>query len=172
MPEEQSEHYRRLFLDNPVAILEEDYSKVKTAIDKLKARKISNFSNYFDMHPETVEELRKSTIITDVNSAALKLYNAESKNDFIISIDNFFTGDSSHFFKEQLIIIAEGGGSFKAELKNRALNGEILNIFISINFPATKEEYRHIPVTIIDIGKGRVYSKRRENLYRIQDQYL
>ena len=28
-----------------------------------------------------------------------------------------------------------------------------MNIFISINFPATKEEYRHIPITIIDIGK-------------------
>ena len=153
MSEGKSEHYKRLFLFNPVAIFEEDFSKARKTIDKLKEQKISDFSQYFDKYPETIEELKKSIIVTDVNKAALKLYRAKSKKDFFISLDNFLTEDYSYIFKEQLITIAEGGGKFSAELKNRALDGEILNIFISINFPETKEEYKHIPVTIIDIGK-------------------
>ncbi|NOY08598.1 MAG: PAS domain S-box protein [Spirochaetes bacterium] len=153
MPDAGQNRYQKLFLDNPVAIFEQDFREVKKTIDKLKKQGITDFVSYFDANPDLVEELLKTVTITDANSAALKLYGAPSREVFFTSIDQFFTKETAQTFKTELIAIAEGKYDFRAALINRTFDNKLLNIYIAINFPENPEDYRNIPVSIVDISR-------------------
>ena len=121
---ENEARYRGLFDDSPIAIWDEDWSELKTHIESLPCAGDKDFSEYFDNHPEEIQNCANKIRIIDVNRATLDLYKAKTKKEYFDSLEETFTEESYEIFKKTLISIAEGKTVYESEVLNRTLEGD------------------------------------------------
>jgi PAS domain S-box-containing protein len=164
-----AERYRRLFDDSPISLWEEDYSAVKTHIEKLRDRGVTDFRKYFEGHQEEVEQCAAMVRVVDVNEATLRMYEAESKEDFLEGLGRIFTEKSYEVFREGLIAIAEGKTSFEGEAVNRTLKGRSRDIQIRWTIPKDAERtLGRLLVSIIDVTERTRMEQELGNIQRLQ----
>ena len=145
--------YATIFNTAAVSIWEEDFSGIKSALDELKARQVTDFGRYFAEHPEFVIDAAQNLQVVDINEATIELYEAKSKEEMLGSLGRIFTPESYHTFQQILIAIAEGKSFFEAESVNKTLKGKVIDILIRATIPAEEAEFSNLLVTIVDITK-------------------
>lgn len=69
-----------LFAVAPIPILLEDWSQVFEALLALQQSGVTDIDRYFDEHPDAVGDLRKLHRFLDANDAAVRLFEADSKD--------------------------------------------------------------------------------------------
>jgi PAS domain-containing protein len=87
--------YRSFFEESPVAIIEEDFSGVKTRLDQLKKKGVKDIRRYCRQHPDIISEFSTLVRITDANKAAVKIYGTASKEELKTNLAEYFTAESS-----------------------------------------------------------------------------
>lgn len=160
------QRYKDIFNAASVAIMAEDCSDVKKAINGLKASGVSDFEKYLDENPDFVHKAAQMLKILDVNDAALKLFGAKNKTELLTSIDKVFTPTSFEVLKKELVAIAEGESCFVAEDIIKTLQGECLHILLAVTLPQEESEYQDRLAVIIDITAR----KRAEDALRISEE--
>ena len=70
--------YQTIFEESSIPLIEEDFSEIKTFIDKLKVSGIIDFKDYFETHFNQVVNALSTIKIIDVNQATLELYKAKN----------------------------------------------------------------------------------------------
>ena len=75
--------YASLFEDIPLCLWEEDLSGVKTVIDALRERGVTDCLTYFDAHPDVLRQCVDQIRILNVNRAVLDLHGAQDKTEFL-----------------------------------------------------------------------------------------
>jgi PAS domain S-box-containing protein len=148
---ESEQRYRHIFESTGVSIWEENFSRVKAAIDDLRSRGVRDLRAYCVAHPEFVEEAIANVQIVDVNMASLKLFAAETKDELLASLDKIFVAETRAMFVEELVAIAEGRNFFEAETVLQTLTGERLTVLITIAFPMSSARFDSVLVTVMDI---------------------
>lgn len=148
---ESERRYRYIFDAAGVSIWEEDFSQVKAMLDDLKATGVDDVRKYIAAHPEFVKELIPLVRVVDVNDATVTLFNANSKDELLVSLGVIFLPETEQVFAEEIIAIAEGRTSFEAETSLRTLDGKRLTILFAITFPAQPASLDSVLVTITDI---------------------
>src|SRR5438876_3507364 len=123
---ESEQRYRHIFESTGVSIWEEDFSRVKTAIDALKAAGVHDVRAYCAAHPAFVRDAVAMVRIVDVNTASLTMFAAETKDQLLASLDRVFVTETLDVFVEELAAIAEGRVSVEAETVLQTLRGERL----------------------------------------------
>lgn len=151
--------YATIFHTAAVAIWEEDFSEVKSALDELKARQVTDLSRYFAEHPEFLIDAAQNLQIVNINEAAIELYEAKSKEEMLGSLSRLFIPESYHNFQKILLAIAEGRSFFEAESVNKTLKGRVIDILIRITIPAEVAEFGNLLVTIVDITERKLVEK-------------
>jgi PAS domain S-box-containing protein len=157
---ESERRYRYIFESTGVSIWEQDFSRVKAAIDHLKSEGVSDFRRYFTAHPEFVREAISMVKVVDVNDVTLKLFAAESKDELLASLHKIFVPESREVFVGELIAIADGRTSFEAETALQTLKGERRTALITMTLPPPPARFDSVLVTITDITER----KRAEHL--------
>jgi PAS domain S-box-containing protein len=155
--------HRHIFQAIGVSIWEEDFSRVKAAIDDLRAQGV-DFRQYVQAHPEFVSQAIAMVRLVDVNDATVTLFGAQSREELLVSLDRVFTPETYNVFARELIAIAEGRTSFESETVLRTLQGDELAVVFTITFPPPPSALETVLVSIIDISER----KRAED--RIQQQ--
>ena len=148
---ESEQRYRYIFQSTGVSIWEEDFSRIKDAIDDLKARGVRDFRKYCGEHPEFVEQAIAMVKVVDVNDATLELFVADSKDELLASLRRVFLPETLEVFVGELIAIAEGRTSFEAETVLQTLRGERLTVLLTITFPLPPARFDNVLVTVMDI---------------------
>lgn len=149
---ESEERFRSLFENSPVATWEEDFSAVKTYLDELKSKDIPDLDAHLTAHKEIMSKCMELIKITNVNQAALKLYQAESKSDLLGGLNKTFPLDSLMGFKDELRTIAKDGLSFQTESKVETLQGNLRDVVINwVVVPGYEQTYAKVLVSLIDI---------------------
>lgn len=148
---ESERRYRNIFQTAGVSIWEEDFSKVKAAIDDLKAQGVKNFRHYFATHPEFVRQAIAMVRIVNVNEATLKLLAAQRKEELLVSLHKVFLPESEEVFAQVLVAIAEGRTLFESETVLKTLNDDRLAVLLTIVFPAEAPTLGCVLVTLMDI---------------------
>lgn len=143
--------FEDIFNTVATAILEEDISELRKAIDDLKTQGVRDFKKYLDENPDFVRKASLLIRIVDANDAALKLYGADSKAELLGSLDKIFAQQSYDVLKQELIAIAEGKRYFEAEDINFNLRGERIDIWLHASIPPAEAEFKNRLVSIIDI---------------------
>lgn len=162
--------YRSLFEDSPIAILEEDFSGVKTKLDDLKKHGIKNWKEYFTNHPEVVEECSRLARFIDSNTASVKLHGAKDKRELIGPLSMFFANDSYATFADELTQIALGSTSYSIETVNKTVEGLPIDVKIYWKVPPGYEtDYSKVIVTILDISERKEHEKAIEKHNRELD---
>jgi PAS domain S-box-containing protein len=148
---ESERRYRNIFETAGVSIWEEDFSRVKAALDALKAQGVRDFRGYLAAHPEFVRHAISLVKIVDVNAATVKLFGARSKEELLVSLHRIFLPDTEAVFAEELIAIAEGRTSFEAEMTLRMLQGDNVTVLLTIAFPPEPAQLAGVLVSIMDV---------------------
>lgn len=158
--------YRSLFENAPIPLWEEDYSEVKKYIGNLKKKQnITDFRRYFDTHPEEIRKCLGLVRIVDVNRVTLKLYGAESKEDFSKGLSQLISEETLQFLKEELIALAEGKLQFNHETIGQTLKGEELHAHLYYSVaPGYEETWGKVFISIIDITASKAAEREHDKL--------
>src|SRR5882724_6828141 len=148
---ESERRYRYIFQSTGVSIWEEDFSQVKIAIDDLKAKGVQDFRQYLATHPEFVQQAISMVKIIDVNDATVKLFEAQSKDELLVSLHKIFLPEAEEVFAGELIAIAEGRTNFESETVLQTLKGDKLAVLFTITFPRQPAKLNSVLVSIMDI---------------------
>jgi PAS domain S-box-containing protein len=162
---ESERRYRYIFDSAGVSIWEEDFSQVKAAIDELKATDIGDFREYVATHPEFVRKTVPLVKVIDVNSATVKLFNANSKGELLVSLQKIFLPETEEVFAGELIALAEGRTSFESETVLQTVNGHRLTVLFGITFPTQPAKLDSVLVTMMDITERK---RAEEELQKTQ----
>jgi PAS domain S-box-containing protein len=164
---ESEKRYRHIFETAGVSIWQTDLSRVKEAIDDLKAQGVRDFRKYLAGHPKFVQQAISMVRIIDVNEASIKLFGAESKDDLLVSLEKIFVPETAEVFACELIAIAEGRTSFESETVLQSLKGEELAVLLTITFPGQPAKLDSVLVSIMDITERK---QAQEALRKAQEQ--
>jgi C4-dicarboxylate-specific signal transduction histidine kinase len=134
-----------------VSIWEEDFSQVKIAIDDLKAKGVHDFRQYLATHPEFVQQAISMVKIIDVNAATVKLFEAQSKDELLVSLHKIFLPEAEEVFAGELIAIAEGQSNFESETVLQTLKGDKLAVLFTVTFPRQPAKLNSVLVSVMDI---------------------
>jgi PAS domain S-box-containing protein/putative nucleotidyltransferase with HDIG domain len=160
--------YRSIFNTVPVAIKEEDFSTIYAMMEELRQAGVEDFEEYLAKHPEWAKKAVESVKIIEVNQETLRIYKAESKEQLLNSLDQYFSTESYNVFQRELVAFWNRQSSYEHETVNVTITGELINVWISIAIPDNPENYNRILVTIMDITER----KRAEEQIRVQVRYL
>jgi PAS domain S-box-containing protein len=161
---EQEQRYRYIFEAVGVAIIEEDFSEVKAALEQLKAQGIEDFSTFFAEHPEFVQQAIGSVRILDVNQATLQLLGARNKAEILTSLHQIFVPETLEVFVKELLAIAAGETYFTAETILQTLPKHRINVLFTITFPPPTASFKRVLVTLSDITEQKRLEQERAAL--------
>ncbi|MCA9931035.1 MAG: PAS domain S-box protein [Anaerolineales bacterium] len=165
----ENDKYRALFEATPVSLWEEDFSEIKKFIDQLREDGVTDFRAHFDRHPEDVFHYIEHINVIDVNQTTLHMYRAKSKAHLLDNLEAIFGPDAFNVFKEELIVIGNGGTLFEHEGTNYTLDGDKLNVFVRWSVPPGFEEsLSQVIVSIMDVTS----QKRAAAQLRLQAKAL
>ena len=148
---ESEQRYRHIFQTAGVSIWEEDFSQVTAAIDDLKAQGVRDFSQYIAAHPEFIQQAVSMVKVIDVNDATVRLFEAQSKDELLVSLHKIFLPEAEEVFAGELIAIAEGRTNFESETVLQTLKGDKLAVLFTIAFPRQPAKLNSVLVSIMDI---------------------
>lgn len=144
------EQYRKLFETNAISIWVEDFSSVRKMLDKLKADGVTDPEAYFKDCPEFVKDAAKAIRILDINQETLRMFGADSKEEFLSSLEVVFSPVSYRGFAFLLAGLFRGERLIRYEEVNRTLAG--LDIFVLITVTVEEsEDFNRLIVSLVDI---------------------
>jgi signal transduction histidine kinase len=175
---EQSEsHYRNLFAQSPIAIWDEDFTRVGLWLDGLRAAGVLDLQDHFDTHPD---ELRKGISlidVLDVNSAAVVLVRSPDKASLLGPIDPELYGDDPsalYSFRVEFQAIWDGASRATFEFNGKRSDGTALYGILNWSVPLVdgERDLSRTAVAIIDITERKHAEDQMEELIRSKDAFL
>ncbi|MCK0195905.1 sensor domain-containing diguanylate cyclase [Ancylobacter sp. 6x-1] len=150
---EQAEQYARgLFENSPVSLWVEDFSSVKALLDDVRARGISDFRTFTDVHPEFIERCMSEIRVLDVNRHTIELFGAAGKAELFSNLDAIFRDEMVRPFREQLIDLWDGKLFQQREVVNYALNGDAMHLHLQFSvLPGHERDWSLVQVALTDI---------------------
>jgi PAS domain S-box-containing protein len=146
------ERFRMVFENSPVSIWEENFSEIKNLFDSLKKINITDIENYFNSYPEILIQCAEKVKITDVNSAALSLHEASTKQELVENLANTFTNESFIAFRKELVCLWNGGTKMQVEASVKTLAGKPRNVSVYFSVcPGYEDTLSKVIVSLIDI---------------------
>jgi diguanylate cyclase (GGDEF)-like protein/PAS domain S-box-containing protein len=148
-----SEAYARgLFEHSPVSLWVEDFSSIKTLLDEMRFRGISNFRTFTDVHPEFVTRCMSEIRVIDVNRHTLDLFGAADKDTLLRRISDVFRDDMLSHFREQLIELWDGKLFQQREVVNYTLDGTELHLHLQFSvLPGYEHDWSLVQIALTDI---------------------
>jgi len=148
----QSEaRFRRLFDNAEVSIWDEDFSDVVVEFEKLRGRGVVDLNAYLSDNLQEAFRFAGLVRINSVNDATLALYGSNSEQDFIENLSGIMTEETIHVLVGVLCAMWSADDNFVAEVSHQTFDGRDITVLMSLQIPKSIDEYRHVPVCILDI---------------------
>jgi diguanylate cyclase (GGDEF)-like protein/PAS domain S-box-containing protein len=153
--------YQTLFDHSPIAIWEEDFSRIKRLVDSWRKEGIEDIREYLLQNPDKVETCRQLLRVLDVNQAVLQEFQYTEKAEFMAHVNKMIFNGPKDIFIAEMAAIAEGKMSFEMEGPNDIRNGVVRHHAVRWTAaPGYEQDYRRVIVTIIDITERKQAEER------------
>ena len=96
-------------------------------------------------------EMANSIKVINVNNATLTMFTAKNSDEFISSISKTFGNNALDIFSKQLLAIWNEEDIFRMESDFITFDGKYLCGIVSFCIPKVKEDFKSVPVSILDI---------------------
>ncbi|MFO7867122.1 MAG: PAS domain S-box protein [Candidatus Aminicenantes bacterium] len=149
--QESEKKHRIIFESSPTAIWYEDAAEVKDLLDNLASQGVKDIRAHLDKHPGLVKKAAKKIKVSDINPAALDLWEAEDKKE-LLSLEKKFTKEEFKTFKNELCAFAEGRSFFEEETVGKTLKGNTIHYIIRIAL-APGINFKNVLVNEMDITR-------------------
>lgn len=141
-----------IFQHSPVSLWIEDFSSIRTLIEDVRSRGITDFRTFMDVHPEFVRQCMSEIHVIDVNQATLDLFCAPDRQTLLHRLGEVFRGDMDKPFREQLMELWNGNLYHNREVINYALDGSSRDILLHFSvFPGHEHDWSRVQVALTDI---------------------
>ncbi|WP_430256926.1 diguanylate cyclase domain-containing protein [Neorhizobium sp. DAR64872/K0K18] len=149
---EQRRQAEGVFEHSPVSLWIEDFSRIRTLIEDIRDRGITDFRTFMDVHPEFVRQCMSEIRVIDVNQATLDLFCAKDRSDLLQRLGEIFRDDMEKPFREQLMELWIGNLFHHREVVNYALDGSVRHILLHFSvFPGHEHDWSRVQVALADI---------------------
>lgn len=155
------EKYRSIFEYSAVSLWEEDISKLRSKLNELKKGGRFNLRDYIAAHPEFVQEAVGLIVVTDVNQASLRLFEADRREQLLGPLNVVLDSVSWASFGDMILAIAEGDSEIEVESAAITLKGRKLSLIVKRHIPPVDAAYPFMLVSLIDIT-ARKQAEERE----------
>ena len=147
------ERYQENFEHAPVSLWEVDLTALYGHLDELAAQGVTDFEGHFGEHPESAVMLAGKVRILDVSRYAIRLQEAETKEELLGAIDRTFAPASYSDFTAMLAALASGATQFEAEVHSRTLRDRHMLLRFTLTVLAPREGRRRGLVSLVDISE-------------------
>lgn len=148
----QKRYAEGLFDHSPVSLWVEDFSAIKQLMDDVRARGITDFRVFTDVHPEFVDRCMSEIRVLDVNNETLALFQAPDKKTLLQNLPNIFRAEMTAHFREQLIDLWNGVLFQRREVINYALDRTEHHLLMQFSvLPGYERDWSLVQVALTDI---------------------
>ena len=124
-------NFQDIYQHSPVSLWVEDYSKIRTQLNEIRAAGVTDFAAYLDAHPHVVESCMACIEVLDVNDYTLKMFRAPSREVLLANLHKVFRDDMRAHFRKELEDMWHGHLELGIEGINYALDGTPIYIQLS-----------------------------------------
>jgi len=127
----QSEiRFKSLFEDSPVALWEEDFSRVKNHLEFLDlfGKKAEEVISFFNSNHEQLLKCISLVEIININNECLVLHHPKTKEELLKGLDNVFNSTETDTFLAQLVAITQREKYLAIDTKVKKADGEFRDI--------------------------------------------
>jgi len=150
--DESATYARSLFERSPVSLWVEDFSAVRTLLESIRARGITDFATFIKVHPEFVTRCMQEIRVIDVNRETLRMFGAPDLQTLLGSLSRIFRDEMRESFAEQLQDLWNGKTVQHREVLNYSLSGEVLNIHMQFAVQDDRlDTWDLVLVAVVDI---------------------
>jgi len=148
--------FRNVFERAPIALWEEDFSRVARRLDDLRRRGISDLRSYFDLHPSELRALLGLVDYLDVNPAGVELIGASSREEALRRVvPDIPSAEVVAAFTEQFCALWDGEDHLDIEVTGRTVDGSPIDL--SLSWAAARNEdgtidASRVIVALADVG--------------------
>jgi PAS domain S-box-containing protein len=148
--------FRNVFERAPIALWEEDFSRVARRLDDLRRRGVSDLRSYFELHPSEVRVLLGLVDYLDVNPAGVDLIGASSREEALRRVvPDIPSPEVTVAFTEQFCALWDGQDHLDLEVTGRTVDGAPIDL--SLSWAAARHEdgtidASRVIVALTDVG--------------------
>ena len=142
---------QKLFNSAEVSIWNENLTEIHHALEKLKKEGVTDLRAYLNENTKFAWGLANSIEVLQVNDATLKLFGAQSEDDFFHHIGKTFGPHMIDVFINELCAMWDKQSLYRSEAAFRSLDGKEIDAIITFRVPLTAEDYKAVAVSIVDI---------------------
>ena len=161
---DKKKKFYNIFKQSTASLWEEDFSNAYTILKKLPCRNVKEYNDYLDKHPKLLKKLISKIKINNVNKATLNMMGIKNKKQLLSSMDKIFIEESFSVLKDQFIALATGEYHYECETLGRKLNGEEIQILVTVFFP--DKEGKSALISMMDISDRVENDKQKEKLLK------
>ena len=161
--------YQNLFESAPVAIWEEDWTKIAEWLESVRASGVNDLASHLSANPGVTAVVARMIRVRDVNRAAVATNRAADKTELIANVHRLFMPDTLLSFAEQLVALWNGERTMRIEGRAARLDGTHADLVLHLRVPeiAGRPDYTQVVVIVLDVTE----QKRLEGQFR-QSQKL
>ncbi len=150
--------YRSLFEDSPVALWEEDHSKVKVLLEQLVASEgVEDVAGYLHRHVDEYERCLGLAHTLDANRAAVALFEAAGRDEAIARQDELYPQGTVGGLAKFWAAMLAGRRSATYEEVNLTLAGRELHVLETANVaPGHEDSFDRVYLADVDVTERRL----------------
>lgn len=170
----ETQRYRSLFHNSPVAMLEEDFTGVSLLLRELRDRGVTDLEAYLEEHSDAALRIAGLIEIKAANEAAVRLLEADSPDQLLGQLINR-DADSLDSITRQLLAVWSGADHTVTEVPNaKTLKGSRRHLALSWAAPLVngQPDLAHVSVAAVDVTESREARTALENLLRSKDELV
>lgn len=147
--------FESLFETAPISIVEQDWSRVRTMIDKLIEGGVKDLSRHLIEHPEVLKSLIAAIRITRVNKATLALYQALEPGELAEHMKpDKLTAEELRNFRLWIssFAITDSGSYLNETVTRRRRGGQVYTRIRSAIVPEHRHDWLRVVTTVGDVS--------------------
>ncbi len=164
---DNEKRFHMLFENSEVSIWNEDLTEVVKSLEELRKAGVTDIHKHLTQNIKLAQEIAIKVNVFDVNNATVKLFNADSKEQFISDVSQTFGDDAILVFIEELTAIWEKREFFTKEALFKTLDGKVIHGIVTFQIPKQLEQFSSISVNILDITNLKKAEKELETTNNI-----
>ncbi len=162
---ESEERYRTIFETAEVALIEVDFSEMRSMVDQFATLGgSSGLERLLDGQEDYLRRALESLRAVDFNQAAIKLLGGSGKQELVGDLSRFYTPESFEGLRRFLLAMAEGRASCHEETSFQTMRGERVITLVSMTVPPAGSRYRNLLVSLVDITERKKVEEEKDLL--------
>lgn len=145
--------YKNIFENVPEAIVEVNFSDLKNHIDQLQASGINDLDLFLKTNRREIFICLEKIHLNKVNQSFLKLFEAKSKEEYLLSSSHFLGIENLDVIKEIIIAIAKNQENFRAEIETITLKKNKIELIFQYSISPGTNDFSKTLISLSDITK-------------------